>query len=110
MLGCHCQMLFNNMCEIFNGKMIDGRDKPIISALEYIREYLIRRMCSLQKAIDKKKAQQMRVVFASNEKYQVKGVWNDQYVVNMNERYCTCRKWELTGIPYKHVAVIWDMI
>lgn len=78
-------MFLNNMCEIFNGKLIDGREKPIISALECIREYLMRRMCSVQKAIDKslgpltptatqllekieEQAQQLRVIFAGNEK------------------------------------------
>lgn len=35
-------------------------------------------------------------------KYQVKGPWNDQHVVDMEKRECSCRKWELTGIPCKH--------
>lgn len=38
------------------------------------------------------------------------GKGNDQCVVDMNARTCTCRKWELTGIPCKHaVAAMWDM-
>ncbi|CAI9262009.1 unnamed protein product [Lactuca saligna] len=36
------------------------------------------------------------------QKYQVKGPWNDQHVVDMEKRECSCRKWELTGIPCKH--------
>nr|KAJ0219091.1 hypothetical protein LSAT_V11C300125620 [Lactuca sativa] len=31
-------------------------------------------------------------------KYQVASTWQDQYVVNLNERSCTCRFWEITGI------------
>nr|GEX55385.1 hypothetical protein [Tanacetum cinerariifolium] len=27
----------------------------------------------------------------------------DQYVVNMDTRVCSCKKWELIGIPCKHV-------
>lgn len=34
----------------------------------------------------------------------------DQCVVNTSEKECTCRKWELTGMPCKHaVATIWYM-
>lgn len=42
--------------------------------------------------------------------YQVVGPWMDQCVVDMNAKTCTCRKWELIGMPCKHVvATIWDM-
>nr|KAJ0225319.1 hypothetical protein LSAT_V11C100031470 [Lactuca sativa] len=68
-------MLLNNLCEVFNSKLVKGRDKPIISCLEFIREYLMKR---------------------------VKGPWNDQHVVDMEKKECSCRKWELTGIPCKH--------
>lgn len=31
-------------------------------------------------------------------------------VVDFNQRNCSCRKWELTGLPCKHVvATIWNM-
>ncbi|GJV68244.1 hypothetical protein Tco_1483753 [Tanacetum coccineum] len=36
-------VLLNNMCEVFNGKLVGGRDKPIISTLEFVREYLMKR-------------------------------------------------------------------
>ncbi|KAJ9543460.1 hypothetical protein OSB04_023167 [Centaurea solstitialis] len=42
-----CDVLLNNMCEVFNKQLVDGRDKPIITALEYIREYLMRRRWEL---------------------------------------------------------------
>nr|GEZ77193.1 hypothetical protein [Tanacetum cinerariifolium] len=42
--------------------------------------------------------------------YQATTPWGDQYVVNMRTKECSCRKWELTGIPCKHaLAAIWDM-
>ncbi|GKF21099.1 mutator type transposase, partial [Tanacetum coccineum] len=42
--------------------------------------------------------------------YQVTGPYRDQCVVNMDRRVCSCRKWELTGIPCKHVvAAIYNM-
>ncbi|GJQ92291.1 hypothetical protein Tco_0003430 [Tanacetum coccineum] len=30
-------LLLNNICEVFNGKIVGGRDKPVITLLEYIR-------------------------------------------------------------------------
>ncbi|KAL4564524.1 hypothetical protein LXL04_028588 [Taraxacum kok-saghyz] len=46
-------ILLNNLCEVFNSKLIDGRDKPIISCLEYIRHYLMKRICYVMKVMDK---------------------------------------------------------
>lgn len=41
------------MCEVFNRQLVGGRDKPIITALEFCREYLMKRLVIVQKAIDK---------------------------------------------------------
>lgn len=46
-------VLLNNMCEVLNAKLLDARDKPIITMLEYIREYLMRRIVNVLKVIDK---------------------------------------------------------
>ncbi|GKF32396.1 hypothetical protein Tco_0102194, partial [Tanacetum coccineum] len=46
-------ILLNNMCEVLNGQLVDGRDKPIITCLEYIREYLMKRIVNVQKVQDK---------------------------------------------------------
>ncbi|GJT44274.1 hypothetical protein Tco_0952989 [Tanacetum coccineum] len=44
-----CDILLNNICEVFNRQLLDARDAPIISALEYIREYLMKRIVIVQK-------------------------------------------------------------
>ncbi|KAL4556229.1 hypothetical protein LXL04_038873 [Taraxacum kok-saghyz] len=118
----------NNLCEVFNSKIGKVRDKPIITCLEYIREYLMRRICSVQKEIEKlqgpltptattllekskKEAAEYRVIFAGNGKYQVYGPWMDQCVVNLIQKTCSCRSWELTGIPCKHaICAMFDKI
>nr|KAJ0184472.1 hypothetical protein LSAT_V11C900490150 [Lactuca sativa] len=46
-------MLLNNLCEVFNGKLVDGRDKPIISCMEFIREYMMKRICNVLKVQQK---------------------------------------------------------
>ncbi|KAL4587996.1 hypothetical protein LXL04_000874 [Taraxacum kok-saghyz] len=120
--------LTSNVCEVFNSKILDARDKPVITCLEYIREYLMKRIVVVQKAIDKckgpltptatnllepimKEATQNVCIFNGLDKTQVTTPRKDQYVVNLKEKTCTCRYWELTGIVCSHaVSTIWDKI
>nr|GEV34875.1 hypothetical protein [Tanacetum cinerariifolium] len=108
----HCDVLLNNMCEVFNRQLVDGRDKPIITCLEFIREYPMKRIVNVQKVISKSDGPltlNATKVFniIVKEAGQIKG---DQCVVNIRTKECGCRKWELTGIPCKHaLAAIWDM-
>nr|KAJ0214373.1 hypothetical protein LSAT_V11C400171290 [Lactuca sativa] len=82
----HSDVILNNLCETFNGKLNEGRDKPIITCLEFIREYLMKKIVN------------------------VSGPWMEQCAVDVVQQTCSCRKWELTGMPCKHVvATIWEM-
>lgn len=49
----HCDVLLNNLCEVFNRQLLDGRDAPILTALEFVREYLMKRIVNVQKVIAK---------------------------------------------------------
>ena len=41
---------------------------------------------------------------------QVKGPWSDQHVVNLQQKSCSCRKWEISGLPCRHaVAAMHNM-
>ena len=114
------------MCEVFNQQIVEGTDKPIISALEYIRHYLMKRIVNvikLEKAEGpltptatkkknkiKEKTAQYHVLWNGGQRFEVCGPWNDQVVVDVKEKTYTCRRWELSGIPCKHaVAVNWNM-
>ncbi|XP_071700241.1 uncharacterized protein [Rutidosis leptorrhynchoides] len=119
-------VLLSNMCECFNRWLVDARDKPIVTALEYIREYCMKRIVNVKKNISKtngpltpaatklfekikSEAHQCTVLWGGDQRYQVSGKVN-QYVVDMETRSCACRKWELTGIPCKHaIAVFYNM-
>nr|KAJ0212945.1 hypothetical protein LSAT_V11C400228200 [Lactuca sativa] len=118
----HCDGLLNNLCETINNQIKKARDQPIITCLEYIREYLMLRIV-IDKAVgplnptatsvlerNKSDAAQCVGKFCGNGKYRVSGPWMDQCVVDMVQHTCSCRRWELTGIPCKHALVaIWDM-
>ncbi|GJR90679.1 hypothetical protein Tco_0214690 [Tanacetum coccineum] len=91
-------LLLNNICEVFNGKIVGDRDKPAITLLEYIREYCMKRIMNVQDVIDKctgpltptttrimesikKEAHLMKVQWNGANKYQVSGSLGDQCVV-----------------------------
>ncbi|GJU82752.1 mutator type transposase [Tanacetum coccineum] len=123
----HCDVLLNNICEVFNRQLLDGRDVPILTCLEFVRGYLIKRIVNVQKVTEKSngpltpaatallnhieiKAKSCRVTWKGGHKYGVVGPYGDQMVVDVHERICSCRKWELTGMPCKHaLASIWNM-
>ncbi|GKA38869.1 hypothetical protein Tco_0731420 [Tanacetum coccineum] len=89
-------LLFNNICEVFNGKIVRGRDKLVITLLEYIKEYCMKRIMNIQGVIDKctgpltptattimefikKEAHLIKVQWNGANKYQVSGLlacWN----------------------------------
>ncbi|GJW01586.1 hypothetical protein Tco_1556837 [Tanacetum coccineum] len=132
-------LLLNNICEVFNGKIVGGRDKPVITLLEYIREYCMKRIVNVQGVIDKctgpltptatrimksikKEAHLMKVQWNGANKYQVSGNENWQgflykhavaacWNMAVNDRAAPPPEtWELTEIPCKHAAAAsWNM-
>ncbi|GKB10811.1 mutator type transposase [Tanacetum coccineum] len=77
-------------------QFLDARDSPVITALEYVEEYLMKSI----------------VIAPKNgaELFHVNDGRQNQVVVNLANRSCSCRKWEVSGIPCKHVvACIFNM-
>ncbi|GJT57276.1 mutator type transposase [Tanacetum coccineum] len=116
-------ILLNNMCEVLNRQLVDGRDKPIITCLEYIREYLMKRIVNVQKVQDKcdgpltpnaakifklveKAAAKLKVDWNGSDLYQEIGVeWDTLHTWDMAsngtdtgipESYCNPCHWLLT--------------
>ncbi|KAJ0794949.1 hypothetical protein HanPI659440_Chr04g0144781 [Helianthus annuus] len=113
-----CDVLLNNICEVFNRQLIQGRDKPIITCLEYIREYLMKKIVVVNNKIGKCKGPltpattavlqtaktevaEYTVIWTGGTKFQVSTHFNDhqdQRVVILDERTCSCKRWDLTGM------------
>ncbi|GKE24437.1 hypothetical protein Tco_1435949, partial [Tanacetum coccineum] len=97
-------LLLNNICEVFNGKIVEGRDKPVITLLEYIKEYCMKRIVNVQGVIDKCTGPlthtATRIMESiKKEAHLMKVQWNGAN-----------KKWELTGIPCMHaVAACWNI-
>lgn len=116
-----CGLLLNNICEVFCSQLNDVRDKSIIVCLEYIREYLVKRIVVVQQIIErsvgqltptvqamvdrnKKEATDCVVEWIAASLYKVSVPNEDHCVANLDRKECGCRMWELTGIPCKHVV------
>ncbi|GJY48964.1 mutator type transposase [Tanacetum coccineum] len=89
----HFDVLLNNMCEV-----ISKSTGPLTPKATKIFEFI------------KKQAAQYTISWNGGILYQATGQYGDQCVVNVEERSCSCRKWDLTGMSCKHaVATIWNM-
>ncbi|CAL2276488.1 unnamed protein product [Prunus armeniaca] len=114
-----CDLLLNNLCESFNSYILDSRDKSILTCLERIRVYIMLRMAKrriagtvwrhpvgprIVKIIEKNKlgASQCIPRLAGESKYQVSHMYGGEYVVNLKAKTCSCRRWDLCGIPCSH--------
>ncbi|KAL0379239.1 UNVERIFIED_CONTAM: hypothetical protein Sradi_3229400 [Sesamum radiatum] len=115
-----CDMLLNNCCETFNMMILDAREKLILTMLEWIREFLMRRLqenrdmaaakwrgriCPRVKKIIEKNVEKVADCIplkSDNFHYQISCFDGSQYAVDLSKHSCSCRKWDLTGIPCKH--------
>ncbi|KAH0745849.1 hypothetical protein KY285_007506 [Solanum tuberosum] len=122
-----CDILLNNQCEVFNKFILDARDKPIIKLLETIRHLLMTRINSNREKAEKwnlgdicptiKKKLTKIMEDAATYIPKKSNMWNyevigpvesDIWVVDLYNRTCSCRQWELSGIPCKHaISSIW---
>ncbi len=48
-----CDMLLNNLCEVFNSKLIMARDKSLLTMCEMIRRYLMTRIVKNREPMNK---------------------------------------------------------
>ncbi|XVF84982.1 hypothetical protein PTKIN_Ptkin17bG0082300 [Pterospermum kingtungense] len=114
--------LDNNHAEAFNAKIIHSRHMSIISMFEEIRHYVMRRIAK-NKGICAKWTKQFcpkicekiehnkelnaycHVVWNGDRRYEVV-CHDDRFVVNVDKRKCTCRRWDLTGIPCCHAICV----
>ncbi|CAH9111593.1 unnamed protein product [Cuscuta epithymum] len=114
-----CDASDNNMCEAFNGTICRARTRPLINMLEDIRCYVMERIYKkmhlmqnssdlicprIRKILDKNIEASSRCVCIPSAigHFQVTEE-DDQYGVNLNQRTCGCRGWDLSGIPCRHV-------
>ncbi|XP_019198890.1 PREDICTED: uncharacterized protein LOC109192644 [Ipomoea nil] len=121
----HSDMLVNNICESWNSALLGAREKPIIDCLETIRKMLMAKffeqrqkaagwnsvicpkIVGKMKQIEKQAARYLATQ-CDFFKFEVQHLYGDQQEVDLENKKCSCRKWDLTGLPCKHaVCAIW---
>ncbi|KAK8604369.1 hypothetical protein V6N13_099313 [Hibiscus sabdariffa] len=113
-----CDVVDNNMAEAFNAWILDARYKSIISLLEDIRVMVMSRLHVKRtwaskwrtnispKALEKleynmEQSTHCRLVWNGDGGFEVQH-GEDQHIVDMKQLKCTCKAWELSGIPCCH--------
>jgi hypothetical protein len=114
-----CDILLNNMCEVFNSYILEAREMPILSMLQTMKCQLMTRYYTKHKDVGsewqgaicpkiRKKLQKNSdwsntcyALPAGNGVFQVQ---NRDYTfkVDIVSKTCDCRRWDLTGIPCCH--------
>ncbi|KAM0921562.1 hypothetical protein ACQ4PT_006755 [Festuca glaucescens] len=116
-----CDILLNNNCEVFNKYILEARELPVLTMIDKINQQLMTRVCSKQDegekfpgpVCPKKKlntTKLTKLVDLAAECYVLpagSGVFDvrfrdKQYIVELLNRSCTCRRWDLSGIPCHH--------
>ncbi|XP_074315187.1 uncharacterized protein LOC141651370 [Silene latifolia] len=119
-------VVVNNMAETFYAYIIEARYKHLLYMLEDIRTSIMTRLVSKKAEMEKltvtvcprvqarleeakKKSVEYSIFSSTTTLFQVKqGI--DEVNVDLVARTCTCKRWDLTGIPYSHaVAAIFEI-
>ncbi|CAN6458751.1 unnamed protein product [Victoria cruziana] len=118
--GAQFGHLTSNMVEQFNSWVLEARDLPIVQLIEHIHQGLINRfqkrreqamtwtsmfVPSIEKRLSETLSYARRCqVFQANEvEFEVLST-QGTHGVNVCDRYCSCRGWQIYGIPCTHAA------
>ncbi|XP_058759808.1 uncharacterized protein LOC131633114 [Vicia villosa] len=117
-----CDVLMNNLSESFNATILMQRDKPIIAMFEWIKNYLMGRFATLKEKVENYKGEIMSKplrrfdkeiekcanwlpTYAGRLTFQVTYVmFIDNFVVDLAKKTCSCKFWDLVGIPCRHAV------
>ncbi|XP_074313802.1 uncharacterized protein LOC141648997 [Silene latifolia] len=120
--SCKSNMLTNNMCESFNAVLKEVRDKPILTMMEWIRRYVMKRHYEKREGVKvfdgkvmpyvdkflkwaKNEADCCDVWASSNFSFEVMYM-SKEYVVDLSTQTCTCGHWQLwTSMPTCNSAI-----
>lgn len=118
-LGSNCDSVDNNVCESFNNMILESRYLPIVSMLEWIRRNMMVRIQECRSKTSKWKGTICPNVFKKlkqniNRSANCNVLWNGKdgfevtehgrfkFTVSLENRVCTCRYWQLAGLPCCH--------
>ncbi|KAK8681803.1 hypothetical protein V6N13_054204 [Hibiscus sabdariffa] len=117
-----CDAVDNNYSEAFNSAILGARFKSVILMFEDIRHYVMGRLVEHKKKSISWKGELCPRIEKKLEVHKISSafchvIWNgaegyevmchqDTFVVDIKGWSCTCRLWDLTGIPCPHVVCV----
>jgi len=118
-LGSNCDSVDNNMCESFNNSIMDARFYPVISMNEAIRKKVMVRIQENRTKAERwtgivcpnifkklkvniERSGKCDVLWNGQDGFEVQEREDRRYIVNLNQRSCTCRYWQLSRLPCCH--------
>lgn len=117
-----CDIVMNNLAEAFNSTILTARDKPIITMVEWIRNYLMDRMVKQTRKLQRWQHRLMpkprdrlnlQIEASSNWlpswskglEFQIVHMYGSKgFIVDLGKKECSCNFWQLVGIPCKHAC------
>ncbi|KAH0694146.1 hypothetical protein KY285_021243 [Solanum tuberosum] len=119
-----CDIVENNMCETFNSWILAARHKSIITMLEEIRHKIMDRNVEMRKFVDtwisdispmaslvlkenKDYARDCQVRFNGQFGYEILD-GHYRHIIDIRKKTCTCRTWQLRGIPCQHAVLAYQ--
>ncbi|XP_024155794.1 uncharacterized protein LOC112163759 [Rosa chinensis] len=117
-----CDIMINNLCESFNSWILEARGKPPVTMFEELRVKLMKRVAMRKEKMEAyhgnicpkprvvmeknklKAATDCIATFNGGDIAEVDNIEGLKNVVKLRMRTCTCRWWDLSGIPCKHVV------
>lgn len=117
-LGSNCDSVDNNICESFNKWIVEARFYPIITMLEMIRKKVMVRIQEMNSKADRWITQvcpnilrklntfitqsgTCHAIYSGADKYEVEH-YDNRWTVNLVDKTCSCRYWQLSGLPCPH--------
>ncbi|XP_044348461.1 uncharacterized protein [Triticum aestivum] len=113
-----CDILLNNMSEVYNSYILEAREFPSISMMECIKGKITARHDSKQREaikwtgricpkIRKKMEKEIELSASCFPSHSGLGVFsvlsgNNTYTVDIVALTCDCKRWQLSGIPCSH--------
>nr|XP_043627818.1 uncharacterized protein LOC122599378 [Erigeron canadensis] len=119
-ISCKCDYITNNISEAFNSWIGEFRYQPILDLLDSIREKLMKRFDRKRRIVMKwndtlfpKAKKYLNNISKNLGEYEVSRTSDTQaevtyktkrWDVNLLERKCSCRVWQVKGLPCVHAA------
>ncbi|XP_037476033.1 uncharacterized protein LOC119353513 [Triticum dicoccoides] len=120
-IGSFCDSVENNMCESFNNAIMRSRFYPVVTAMEIIRKKVTVRIqqnrAKSQKwhgticpnifkklKVNIERSARCQVLWNGKDGFEVQEGEHRRYTVNLENWTCSCRYWQLSGLPCCHAV------